>query len=205
MGRYHLWPNICRHGLAYYYWATISFPTTSPTHNRRTCWDPFPLSFLKVLTFKPFVDFVSPIFWYFERKNFLTFFFHSLTCRDPSPWWHVAHISIQSNSIRIPPRGHVVRSPIWTPSMRSTRHSRISHPDDSISYPDMLSSSLTRVGTPCYVIPTVWHSSRSAACRVKGQEWWQVASHDLWQPPVGWWWHCHYLEASWRAKKSPHH
>ena len=37
------------------------------------------------------------------------------------------------------PRGHTTRSPIQTPSGRSTRHSRSSHLDDSISYPDMLS------------------------------------------------------------------
>ena len=36
-------------------------------------------------------------------------------------------------------KGYVVRSPIRTPSGRSTRYSRSSHPDDSISYPDMLS------------------------------------------------------------------
>ena len=40
-------------------------------------------------------------------------------------------------------RGYVARSPIRTPSGRSTRHSRSSHPDDSISYPDMLSGSLS--------------------------------------------------------------
>ena len=37
------------------------------------------------------------------------------------------------------PRGYAARSPIRTPSGRSTLHSRSSHPDDSISYPDMLS------------------------------------------------------------------
>nr|CAN80667.1 hypothetical protein VITISV_000969 [Vitis vinifera] len=36
-------------------------------------------------------------------------------------------------------RGYVARSPIRTPLGRSTRHSRSSHLDDSISYPDMLS------------------------------------------------------------------
>ncbi|WJZ84432.1 hypothetical protein VitviT2T_004036 [Vitis vinifera] len=51
------------------------------------------------------------------------------------------------------PRGHVARSPIRTPSGRSTQHSRSSHLDDSISYPDMLSGSLTKVHKPCYVIP----------------------------------------------------
>ena len=36
-------------------------------------------------------------------------------------------------------------------------------PDDSISYSDMLSGSLTKVSKPCYVIPTACHSPRSAA------------------------------------------
>ena len=30
----------------------------------------------------------------------------------------------------------------------------ITHPNDSISYPNMLSGSLTKVHKPCYVIPT---------------------------------------------------
>ena len=63
------------------------------------------------------------------------------------------------------PRGHVARSPIRTLSGRSTRHSRTSHLDDSISYPDMLSGSLTKVSKPCYVIPPACHSPRSAALR----------------------------------------
>ncbi|RVW40903.1 hypothetical protein CK203_076964 [Vitis vinifera] len=63
------------------------------------------------------------------------------------------------------PRGHVTRSPIRTLSGRSTRHSQSSHPDDSISYPDMLSGSLTKVHKPCYVIPTACHSPRSTALR----------------------------------------
>ena len=61
------------------------------------------------------------------------------------------------------PRGHVARSPIRTPSGRSTRHSRTSLPDNSISYPDMLSGSLTKVSKPCYVISTACHSPRFAA------------------------------------------
>ena len=38
-------------------------------------------------------------------------------------------------------REHVARSSIRTPSGRNTRHSWTSHPDDSISYLDMLSGS----------------------------------------------------------------
>ena len=37
------------------------------------------------------------------------------------------------------------------------------------------------------------HLRRSVACRTKGREWWQVPSHDLCQPPTGWWWPCHHL------------
>ena len=58
---------------------------------------------------------------------------------------------------RLPKEGHVVRSPIWTSSGRSIRHSRTSHPDVSISYLDMLSGSLAKVHKPCYVIPTACH------------------------------------------------
>ena len=79
--------------------------------------------------------------------------------RVHSVWTHLEQLHPDS------PRGHVTRSPIRTPSGRSTRHSRSSHPDDSISYPDMLSRSLTKVHKPCYVIPTACHSPCSAALR----------------------------------------
>ena len=49
-------------------------------------------------------------------------------------------------------------------------------PDDSISYPDMLSGSLTKVSKPCYVIPPACHSSRSAALR------WCVRTSLPWIP-----------------------
>ena len=45
-----------------------------------------------------------------------------------------------------------------------------------------LSGSLTKVSKSYYVIPTACHRPRFAACRAKGQEWWQVTSHDIWQP-----------------------
>ena len=52
-------------------------------------------------------------------------------CRDPSPRWHGVRKAIWINSIRIP------QEDMWrTPLSRSTLHSWISHPDDSISYPD---------------------------------------------------------------------
>ena len=81
-------------------------------------------------------------------------------------------------------------SPIRTPSGRGTRHSQTSHLDDRHitsgrpTYPIQicLSGSLTKVSKSYYVIPTACHSPRSATCRAKGQEWWQVTSHDLWQP-----------------------
>ena len=73
-------------------------------------------------------------------------------------------IDIRSNSIRIPQAGLAIRinsiriPQAGTGRLRTshtrmiaypirTRHSRSSHPDDSISYPDMLSRSLTY--TPC--------------------------------------------------------
>ena len=65
-------------------------------------------------------------------------------CRDPSPWWYGARISIWRNSIWIPSgdmRRHAIlrnsirisqedthRHAIRTPSGRSTRHSWVSHP-----------------------------------------------------------------------------
>ena len=45
-----------------------------------------------------------------------------------------------------------------------TRHSRSSHPDDGISYPDM-SGSLTKVHKPCYIIPIACHNPRFVALR----------------------------------------
>ena len=65
-------------------------------------------------------------------------------CRDPS----------RETPSGFPKRIHAARSPIRTPLGRSTRHLRSSHPDDSISYPDVLSGWLTKVHKPCYDIPT---------------------------------------------------
>ena len=81
-------------------------------------------------------------------------------------------------------------SPIRTPLGRGTQHSQTSHPDDCHitsrrpTYPIQicLSGLLTKVSKSYYVIPTACHGPRFAACRAKGQEWWQVTSHDLWQP-----------------------
>ena len=88
------------------------------------------------------------------------------------------------------PQGDTWRaSPIRTPSGRSTWHSQTSHLDDRHiasgrpTYPIRicLSGSLTKVSKSYYVIPTACHGPRSATCRVKRQEWWQVTSYDLWQ------------------------
>ena len=101
-------------------------------------------------------------------------------CRDPSPWWHVACIAIRSNSIRIP-QENMWRAPLSGLLQGEAHgHSWTSHPDDSISYPDMLFGSLTKVSKPCYVILTACHNPHSVTCKAKGQERWQVASHDLW-------------------------
>ena len=86
-------------------------------------------------------------------------------CRDPSPWWHKARIAIRSNSIQIP-QEDTWRAPL-SGLPQGEAHSTHDHhtSDDSISYPDMLSGSLTKVHKPCYVIPTACHSPRSVALR----------------------------------------
>ena len=66
-------------------------------------------------------------------------------------------------------------SPIRIPSGRGTRHSQTSHPDDRHitfgrqTYPIRIcsSGSLTKVSKSYYVIPTAYHSPRSATCRAK--------------------------------------
>ena len=64
-------------------------------------------------------------------------------CRDPSPGWHESAQGYPDQLHPDSPRGHVACFPIRTPSGRSTWNSWTSHPDDSISYPDVLSRSLT--------------------------------------------------------------
>ena len=44
-----------------------------------------------------------------------------------------------------------------------------------------LSGSLTKASKSYYVIPTAYHDPRSATCKARWQEWWQVTSYDLWQ------------------------
>ena len=84
-------------------------------------------------------------------------------CRGPSPWWHGARIAIRRNSIRIP------QEDTWCAPLsglpQGEAHDTRDTPDDSISYSDMLSGSLTKVSKPCYVIPTACHSPCFAALR----------------------------------------
>ena len=69
------------------------------------------------------------------------------------------------------PRGHAACFPIRIPSGWSTQHSWTSHPDDSISYPDMLSGSLNSaairwcVRTTC---PDIFCSLHSGSAYGKG-------------------------------------
>ena len=71
----------------------------------------------------------------------------------------------RSNSIWIP-QEDTWRAPLSGLPQGEAQGTREHHtPDDNISYPDMLSGSLTRVSKPCYVIPTACHSPRSAAIR----------------------------------------
>ena len=67
------------------------------------------------------------------------------------------------------PRGHMARSPIRTPSGRSTRHSRSSHPDDSISYLDMLSGWKGQPATT-YVLPLSDGVSRRSVLAMDSKE-----------------------------------
>ena len=103
-------------------------------------------------------------------------------CRDPSPWWHVARISIRISSIRISPRGHVARFS-YPDSLREKHMTLANITFGRPTYPIRmcLSGSLAKVSKSYYVIPTACYSPRSATYRAKGQEWWQVTSHDLWQ------------------------
>ena len=95
----------------------------------------------------------------------------------------MAHISIRISSIRISPIGHMARFPY--PDSFRERHTTLANiTSGRPTYPIRicLSGSLTKVSKSYYVIPTACHGPHSAACRAKGQGWWQVTSHDLWQP-----------------------
>ena len=80
-----------------------------------------------------------------------------------SPGWHEARKAIRTNFIRIP-QTERRRDAIRTPSGRNTLHSWTSHPDYSISFPDMLSGwkTLTKASKPCNFFPKACHIPRSA-------------------------------------------
>ena len=93
-----------------------------------------------------------------------------------SPRRHAACSPIRSNSIRIP-QEDTRRAPLSRLPQGEAHGTREHHtPDDNISYPDMLSGSLTRVSKPCYVIPTACHSPCSAALQ------WCVRTSLPWIP-----------------------
>ena len=74
-------------------------------------------------------------------------------------------MAIQINSIRIP-QEDTRCAPLSGLPQGEAHDTREQHtPEDSISYPNMLSGSLTKVSKSCYVIPTACHSPRSAALR----------------------------------------
>nr|CAN63222.1 hypothetical protein VITISV_020219 [Vitis vinifera] len=75
-------------------------------------------------------------------------------------------VAIQRNSIRIP-QENMWCAPLSGLPQGEAHDTREHHtPDDNISYPDMLSGSLTKVSKPCYVIPPACHSPCSAALRL---------------------------------------
>ena len=108
-------------------------------------------------------------------------------CRDPSPWWHVAHtswwhvayISIRINPIRISLRVHVAR--LSYPDSLKERHTTLTNITSGrtphrirttdIYYPDMFVRIIDWSKQVLHVITTVCHGPHSATCRVKGQEW----------------------------------
>ena len=83
------------------------------------------------------------------------------------PWveWVMSGVAIRSNSNRIP-QEDTWRAPLSGLPQGEAHGTREHHnPEDSISYLDMLSGSLTKVSKPCYVIPIACHNPCSAALR----------------------------------------
>ena len=75
----------------------------------------------------------------------------------------MSRVAIRSNSIRIP-QEDTRRAPLFGFPQGEAHDTREHHTlDDSISYPDMLSESLTKVSKPYYVIPPACYSPYSAA------------------------------------------
>ena len=82
----------------------------------------------------------------------------------------------------LPQRRHVTR--FSYPDFLREKHTTLANiTSGQPTYPIQicLSGSLTKVSKSYYVIPIACQGPRSATCRVKGQEWWQATSHDLWQ------------------------
>ena len=160
---------------------------------------------------------------YFDPKSLtsMTLYGHY---RDPSPWWHVARFDVWSNSIRTlkeghvthiaiqiklhpdSSRGHVGRSPIRTPSGKSTRHSRMSRPDNNISYPDhwlkwASLATLFRQPTTAHDPPPAERKDRVGGRspptihRLQSERTRMMASHlpRSLTAAKGWWWPCHHL------------
>ena len=73
--------------------------------------------------------------------------------------------AIRRNSIRIPQED--TRHAPLSGLPQEDAHDTLDHhtPNDSISCPDMLSGSLTKVSKPCYFIPKACHSPCSTALR----------------------------------------
>ena len=82
--------------------------------------------------------------------------------------WYIRVEWRWSNSIQIP-QEDTYRAPLSGLPRGEARGTCDHHtPDDSISYPDMLSGSLDKVHKPCYIIPIACHNPHSAAL------WWCV-------------------------------
>ena len=76
----------------------------------------------------------------------------SIRCRDPSPRWYVARIAIRSDSIRTP-QEDTWRTPYPGPPGGTHGTLKYHTRGDALSYPDILSGSLTVASKPCRVIP----------------------------------------------------
>ena len=100
----------------------------------------------------------------------------------------MARIAIRTILYPDSPRGHVARSSIRTPLGRSTCHSRMSRPNDNISYPDhwlkwaSLATSFRQPATAHYPLPAerndrVGSRSPPTIHRLQCERTWMMASH----------------------------
>ena len=86
-------------------------------------------------------------------------------CRDPSPEWHGVRKAIRINSIWISQEDTRCAPLSGFPQVEAHNTREHHTSDDSISYLDMLSGSLTKVSKLCYFIPKACYSPCSAALR----------------------------------------